>query len=214
MANEPDDAVGPVLEKFAASSGRILGYVAAAAGAMLMLGSLLADAAANRGLLLFGAAMCLVSWVMLVRPLVVAHANGVVLHNMVTDAFIPWSCVLRAKVLQTLQVVTPDKTYHGLGVTRSTRAIAKESRQGRLAPGSFAIGGGGIFGRSYQPDTGAATQQHHHGGGSYQLYVESRVEELASDRGGKVSGEPIVSWAPLPLTALAVAAGCVLLMFL
>lgn len=203
MANEAGDAAGPVVESFSPLAGRVLGYVAVGAGILLALGSLLADPAANQGLILFSVAMCLVAWVVLVRPLVVAHANGVVLRNMVSDTFIPWSCVERAQVLQTLQVVTPKKVYHGLGVSRSTRSMMREARQAQAAPGFFGAG------RSYSAETGAAAQPQ--AGSSYQAYVESRLHDLAAMEDGEPEGtaaQPVVSWAALPLAALALAATC------
>lgn len=198
-----------MVERFAPLSGRVLGYVAVGAGLLLALGSLLSDPVANQGLVFFGVAMCLLAWVVLIRPLVVAHANGVLLRNMVRDTFIPWSCVERARVLQTLQVVTDTKVYHGLGVSRSGRSIAKESRQGHTTPGFFGIGGSGMYGRSY-PVEAESSSARHSVGGTYQAYVESRLQDLSAARASSAPGQPVQSWAPLPLAALAVAGGLLL----
>lgn len=208
VANEGAGAAGPVVESFAPLAGRVLGYVAVGAGVVLVLGALLSDPAASRGLILFGIVMCLLAWVVLIRPLVVAHANGVLLRNMVRDTFIPWSCVERARVLQTLQVVTATKVYHGLGVSRSGRSIAKESRQGHTTPGFFGIGGSGMYGRSY-PAEAESSAARHSIGGTYQAYVESRLQDLSATRASSAPGQPVQSWAPLPLAALGLAAGLV-----
>ena len=213
MANEAKELAGPVVESFAPLSGRVLGYVAVGAGLALVVGALLTGAAPEFGLMLLGVVMCLLAWVVLLRPVVVAHANGVVLRNMVRDTFIPWSAVQRAKVLQTLQVVTPAKTYHGLGVSRSARAMMKESRPARPSSGFLGVGGTSSFGRSY-PDEALSSAARPDVGGTYQSYIESRLQDLASDRAGASAGKPVVTWAALPLAALALAAGCVLLLFL
>jgi hypothetical protein len=211
VANEAKELAGPVVESFV-SSGRVLGYVAVGAGLVLVVGALLAGAASELGLVLLGVVMDLLAWVVLLRPVVVAHANGVVLRNMVRDIFIPWSAVQRAKVLQTLQVVTPAKTYHGLGVSRSARSMMKESRPARPSSGFLGVGGTSSFGRSY-PDEALRSAAHREGL-SYQSYIESRLQVLASDRAGASTGKPVVTWAALPLAALALAAGCVLLLLL
>ncbi len=147
VANQAGAAAGPVIETFAPLSGRVLGYVAVGAGLLLALASV-SDPIANQGTILFGVILCLIAWVVLIRPLVVAHTNGVVLHNMVSDTFIPWSSIEKALVLQTLRVVTPTKVYHGLGVSRSARSIVRESRPGHATPGFFGMGGSGALGRS------------------------------------------------------------------
>lgn len=221
VANEGARAAGPVVESFAPLSGRVLGYLAVAAGLLLVVGSLLSDPAANRGLIFFGVAMGLVAWVVLIRPLVVAHQNGVLLRNMVRDTFVPWGCVERTRVLQTLHVVTPEKVYHGLGVSRSARSVAKESRRGHAppSPGFFGVGSSGIFGRSFPAETESLHVQHSVGG-TYQAYVESRLQDFvaAKTRTGAstaqaASDEPVTSLAALPLAALGLAACCAALIF-
>lgn len=150
MANRAVAAAGPVIETFTPLSGRVLGYLAVGAGLLLALASV-SDPIANQGAILVGVILSLIAWVVLIRPLVVAHTNGVVLRNMVSDTFIPWSSIEKALVLQTLRVVTPTKVYHGLGVSRSARSIVKESRPGHATPGFFGMGGSGALGRSDSP---------------------------------------------------------------
>jgi len=221
VANEVAGGAGRVVESFAPLSGRVLGYVAVGAGVVLVVGSLLSDPAANRGLVFFGVAVCLVAWVVLIRPLVVAHENGVLLRNMVRDTFVPWVCIERTRVLQTLHVVTPTKVYHGLGVSRSARSVAKESRRGQApaSPGFFGIGGSGIFGRSYPAGAESSTARHAVGV-TYQAYVESRLENLAASTAKSAAGtaevasdRPVTSLAALPLAALGLAACCAALIF-
>lgn len=216
VANQAGAAAGPVVESFTPLTGRVLGYVAVGAGLLLVAGALLSDPAANRGLVLFGVAICLVAWVVLIRPLVAAHMNGVVLHNMVSDTFIPWSCVEQARVLQTLQVVTSKKVYHGLGVSRSGRSMLRESRPGHATPGFFGVGSSGVFGKNYSTETQVAAERH--AGGTYQAYVESRLQDLATASPNEPStgpsAQPVVSWAALPVAALAAAVLCAVLLIL
>lgn len=173
---------------------------------------MLSDPTANRGLALFSVAMSLIAWVVLIRPRVVAHANGVLLRNIVRDTLIPWSCVERVKVLQTLQVVTPTQTYHGLGVSRSARSMLRESR-GQVTPGFFGVGSSGVFGRSY-PAEARSTAAQQQVGGTYQAYVESRLRDFAKGKANVAAAQPVGSWAVLPLAALVVAAVCGVLIVL
>lgn len=205
-----EQVAGPVVERFAASSGRVLGSVAAGVGLLLAGGVLLTDPTKDWGLLLFGVTMALLAYVVLIRPAVIAHQHGVVLRNMVRDTYVPWARIERVRVLQSLQVVTEQATYTGFGVTRSTRSMVKASRSRLRPPGAAGFGAGGLLARGF-PVGDQSTQT----GTSYQTYVESRVEELAGNaRKRSEPGQPVVTWAPLPLAALVGAVACVVLMFL
>lgn len=212
MANAAEQAAGAVVERFV-PGGRILGYLAAVVGLVLAAGAVRAGLGQNAALAGFGLVTACLAWVVLIRPMVSAHEHGVLLRNMVRDAFVPWSSIQQARVLQTLQVVTAETTYHGLGVSRSARSLAKDSRLEAGPTPVYGVGGA-LFSRGYTPrraDLRAAQTPK----ASYSTYVESRLQDLA--KGGRPSGEPghaRVSWAPLPLLALAVAAGCVALIFL
>jgi Bacterial PH domain len=203
VANQAERAAGPVLEPFAGSSGRYLGYVAAAVGLVLVVLSMLGGVGDNRVLLCFGLVIACVAWVVMIRPTVSAREHGVLLRNMTRDVFVPWSSVERARALQTLRVVTPGATYHGLGVTRSARSMLKEVRGASRATPVF---GGARF------DSGppARNQPLHQTGGSYHSYVEARLQDLATVRAQSTAGmRPVVSWALLPVIAVVVTAVCV-----
>ncbi len=211
MESAAHAAAGPVVERFAPSAGRFLGYAGAVVGLVLAIGSAVAGVAANRGVLCFGVAVACLAWVVLIRPVAAAHENGVLLCNMLRDTFVPWSRIERLQILQTLQVVTPEATYHGLGVTRSARTMMKETR--RPSAPVFGIGGG-MFGRGYTPSDAELRAAQHGGGTSYQAYVESRLQDLATTRqAGASPAQPVVSLAPLSVVAMAVAAICVALIF-
>jgi hypothetical protein len=208
VVSEAERAAGPVVEPFAGSAGRILGYVAAAVGLLLAGACAFNGVAANRVLLCFSVAIACISWVVMIRPAVSAREHGVLLQNMTRDIFVPWASIERARALQTLQVVTAGATYHGLGVTRSARSLLKDVRRG--AGGASAFGGSAVFGGGFTP----REQPLHQTGGSYQSYVEARLQDLASSRAKSTTGlRPRVSWAVLPVSATAVAAICVVLMF-
>ena len=209
MASGIEQAAGPVVERFASSSGRVLGFVGAGAGLLIAGAVVLSSGAKEWGLLLFGVTMALLAYIVLIRPVVTAHENGVVLRNMLRDTYVPWTCVERARVLQTLNVVTDQNTYQGYGVTRSRRSMAKASRAALRSPASSAYPGGSVLGG------GVRNVDETPGGTSYQTYVETRIEDLAGNARNQTStGQPLVAWAVLPVLGLIVAAGCVLAMVL
>jgi Bacterial PH domain len=214
MANEAEQAAGPEVERFAPPAGRLLGYVAVVVGLVLAVGSALAGVTTNRGVMCFGIAVVCVAWVVLIRPVVAAHEHGVLLRNMARDVFVPWSGIQRARVLQTLQLVTSESTYHGLGVTRSARSMLKDSRRGAAAAPTIGLGSG-VFGRGYTPRDAELTAVAKDSGISYQSYVESRLQALVAQHGGGARSErATVSWVPLPIVALAVTVLCVIVIFL
>lgn len=211
VANGAERAAGPVVEPFAAPAGRVLGYIAAAAGLLLALGSAFTDFGTNRGLFLFGVATACIAWVVMIRPAVAAHEHGVLLRNMARDVFVPWSSIERTRSMQTLQVVTPEATYHGLGVSRSARSMMKEARRGSGATPVFGAGGA-FFGRGYTPRDSHLVAAQQRGSGSYQSYVESRLQDLATQRSKATAQQkPLVAWAVLPIIALLATVACVVL---
>ncbi len=207
MSTDAERAAGTVVERFAPTSGRALGYLTALAGLGLAVGAAASGVPANRGLLLFGIALTLVAWVVLIRPVVSAHQHGVLLRNMLRDTFVPWASIERTRALQTLQVVTPQGIYHGLGVSRSARSMIRESRRGAPTPGFFGVGSSGAFGRSYPMHDDSAAKQ----GATYSAYVESRLRDLGTRAAADGPDRPVISWSPLPLIALGAAVACAVL---
>lgn len=207
--NSAGEAAGPETERFAASSGRWLGYVSATAGALMTIAALVTDVAGNRGQALAGVAIALVSWVVIIRPQVAAHEHGVLLTNMLRDTFVPWTGIRRCRVVQTLQVDTEEQTFHGLGLGRSARSLMREQRGGRSGT-PFGIGSGGLLSptrvvtgqEANEPATGL----------DYVDYVESQLTDRAG-KAGDGGDRPVVAWAVPPLAALAVAAACVVFIF-
>lgn len=142
---------------------------------------------------LVAVAFALVTWVVLVRPVVVAHEHALVLRNMLSDLAVPWEAVTNCRVAQTLQVADGDKVYHGLGVSKSARTAMKEQRKVAASPGGRrasafrrAFGATSVsdpYGTRLDPYAGVrpdpAKQQAE--GGSYYDYVEHRILGLAMD---------------------------------
>jgi len=214
MPNHAVDEAGAVVEKFAPSGGRNLGYVSVGLLLVVAVGSAANGVVANHEVILACVAAGLIGWVALIRPVAVAHSQGLLLRNMARDTFIPWSKVERCAVHQTLQVATPEGMFHGLGVSRSARSLMKSdktvSSMQMRGTGFLGLGGGGGVGRSTNPNRRANEEA---SGGSYTDYISSRILDLAR-RGKDVEAETVVAWDPLPVTAVVIAAVCVALVFL
>jgi hypothetical protein len=216
MPNHAVDEAGAVVEKFAPSGGRNLGYVSVGLLLVVAVGSAANGVVANHEVILACVAAGLIGWVALIRPVAVAHSQGLLLRNMARDTFIPWSKVERCAVHQTLQVATPEGMFHGLGVSRSARSLMKSdktiSSMQMRGTGFLGFGGGGGVGvgSSANPSRRANEEA---SGGSYTDYISSRILDLAR-RGKGVEAETVVAWDPLPVTAVVIAAVCVALVFL
>lgn len=213
MPNRAVDEAGAVVEKFAPSGGRSLGYVSVGLLLIVAVGSAVSGVTANREVILATVAAALVGWVALIRPVAVAHSQGLLLRNMTRDTFIPWSKVERCAVHQTLQVATPEGMFHGLGVSRSARSLMKSdkttSKMQMRGAGLFGMGGSGAVGSSANPSRRANEEA---SAGSYTDYISPRILDLAQ-RGKHVEGDTVVAWDPVPVGALLVAAVCIALIF-
>lgn len=212
MPNQAVDEAGAVVEKFAPSGGRVLGYVSVGLLLVVAIGAAANGPIANQELILGCVAGGLLGWAALIRPVAIAHSQGLVLRNMARDTFIPWSKIERCVVQQTLQVATPEGIFHGLGVSRSARSVMKSNKTTASFPmgGTGLLGiGGGIARGSTDPSRRANEEA---SGGSYTDYISQRILDLAS-RHKKVDGDTVVAWDPIPLGALLVAAVCIALIF-
>jgi len=189
---------------------------------VLLCGAILAfavvgDPVEDRRAIYAAVGISLVSWVVVIRPVVSIPANGVLLRNMVRDAFVPWSKIERCRAVQTLQVVTEETRFHGLGVNRSARSMVRQ-RYGRTSmtfrpPSLMSLGlGGAIAGSS--PSTAAP----HSGSGdartgiAYEDYVEIRIRDLARDAKPDAL-VPVVAWVWQSAAALGLAAVLLVLLF-
>ncbi len=217
MPNPAVDAAGPIVEKFSATGGRMLGYVGGGLLVVVAVGAVINDPVANRQLVLGCAGFALLSWVSLVRPVVAAHAHGLVLRNMVRDTCVPWSLIERCKVKQTLLVATAEGQFQGLGVSRSARSIVRGDKAAAGATplrGSSFLGIGGMGGGGLAASTPSRRANQEASGGSYTDYIASRILDLAQR--AKKDGElaaPVVAWDLLALGALVAAAVCFALIF-
>jgi len=207
-------AAGPVVEKFAATGGRLLGV--AFGGLLVVVGlyGIVTDPAGTREIALASFALAALAAVTLVRPVVTAHGDGLLLRNMLRDTFLPWSIVERCKVSQTLQVATTEGQFHGLGVTRSARSMMRSSRPegtgsrlGFLGMGMRSYGDQDLANPSRRANEEVV-------GGSYTEYVESRIAQLAAQHRPQHGDAPprvVTAWAPVPVAGLVLAAACTIL---
>lgn len=213
MSNAAVRAAGTEVERFAGSSGRWLGMVGIAMCAILVVGAAMGDLLENRRLVLGALIVAALSWVCLVRPVAAAHQNGLLLRNMVRDVTVPWSKVRRCAVNQTLQVVTDDDVYHGLGVTRSARMMMRETYGRQSLVGGFGSKLMSTDTTAYDDRLRASRANQEQAGGSYSTYVETRILDFAA-RAGRDDRRAVVAPAVPPLAALGGAMACLLLMFL
>jgi hypothetical protein len=210
VSNAATDAAGGPMERFAAPPSRWFGVVAVFAAAVLAVVVLLNDPRDSDKVLGSAAIVSLVSWVVLIRPIVSANGHGVLLHNMLRDIFVPWSKIDRCRIVQTLQIVTTDEErFYGLGISRSARQMVRR-RYGRssLLTGGLGFGMGSRLNDTVEPPVNGGAPEI-----AYQDYVESRIREL-SDNARPDDLWPVVSWAWESIAALAVAIGCLVLLLL
>jgi hypothetical protein len=204
VSNAAVHAAGAEEERFSGTSGRLIGWSGVAIGlAIAVMAGVLGDPVRDRKAIYFAVVIAAVSWVVLIRPSVSSSAHGVLLRNMLRDAFVPWSKVERCRVVQTVQIVTEDgQHFHGLGVSRSARSMVSNSYGRRwLLPG---IGVGGVGGQTGRPSPGGPLGQGIREGMAYQDYVEQRISVRARQSSDDEL-EAVVAWSVLPLAALAVA---------
>jgi hypothetical protein len=208
MPNAAEAAAGPVVERFAGSAGRWLGYFGMAFGVFVVVSVLLDDPDGDWQIAAFGVGIAGLSWVILVRPAVALHEHGVLMRNMLRDSFVPSSKIDRCKTAQTLMIRVGADTFHGLGVSRSARSMMREKRGERRGllgslnsmTGAFGADGSDSSERAHKP---YATQEVE--GPSYQEYVEGRIERAAQDAKPD-DREPLTVWAPTAVAAFAAAA--------
>lgn len=206
LESEAAESAGPLEEKFAASSGRWLGWFGVGIGVAMVGFDWITASSFNWTVALIGLAVGCLSWIVLVRPQASAHRDGLLLRNILRDIAIPWPRIDRCSVGQTLVVTTKEaERFHGLGVTRSARTQMRET----YGTTSMLLGGRNITGKTLGDSGGPSVARGEWRGGTYTGYVESRIAGLASrsERGAErpERADPVVAWAPLPLLLLVVA---------
>jgi hypothetical protein len=217
VQNAAVEAAGPRTETFLVPMGRYFGYVVVGAGVLLAVLGIVGQGTDAFGLIGFCVAFSLLAWVVLIRPQVTAHRNGLLLRNMLRDTFLPYSCIKSCRIAQTLQIGTRDKVYHGLGVSKSARQAARERRQIRRQE---PIGPNTGAGRlefppksdldSNRTDVNVVMQEHVVKNNF--THTEERIEALVKRGAASTAGQsPKVVWDVVPLVALVAAAGCAVL---
>jgi hypothetical protein len=213
VTNAAVEAAGPRTESFAAPAGRYLGFIVVGAAVVLILLGLKSQGTGAFGLVGFSVAFALVAWVVLIRPRVTAHRNGLLMRNMLRDTFVPWATIKSCRVGQTLQIGTRDRVYHGLGLTKSARQATREQRQKRgdrreiVGPnfGMTSHAGARTIGSPSAKDGKLEVNlsKQEQIGGSYFSHAEQRIEWLAQQGKVRSAGStPAMVWDPLPIGAL------------
>jgi hypothetical protein len=205
-----EDAAGPVVERFARSSGHWLGWFGVLVGATTLVVAV-ANGLSNWREVTLGAAIAIVSWVVLIRPEASLHEHGVFLRNMMRDAFIPASKIEACHTAQTLMVRAEAVVYYCPAITRSARASMREKHGGRASVlGLF----GGLGGGNAQPP--GPTEFRHgeevNSSTSYESYVESRVMQAARDADPD-DRTAVVTWALVPIVGVAFSVAAIVAMF-
>jgi hypothetical protein len=208
VSNAAVDAAGSRIERFGPSPGRVFGLVMIGLAGAAIVAILLGDPGRDAKAIMFAAGLALVCYVVLVRPVVSANANGVLLVNMMRDVFIPWSAIDRCRSLHTLQIVTHDNThFHGLGISRTSRQMARKNN-GRTSLLSAGLSLGFASGSAARGSADGSSAGDRSGAGPraasvvYPDYVENRIERLARES-VSASHEPVVSWAWEAVAAMA-----------
>jgi hypothetical protein len=163
-------------ESFGATSGRVFGVIGLLVGLVLVVAGL-AGSPITWELPSIGLLLLVLSWVSLLRPSVnVAHGD-LILRGMVDTVTIPLGAIEQVSVRQVLSVVAGDKKYSSAAVGRGRREMFREQvRGGGAGGGAAGLGGGaGTLGGALGADEGMAD------GASFGLYVESRLNTLATD---------------------------------
>ncbi len=196
------EAAGEPVERFASPPARWLGIVMVVVAAIIIVDLLVGNPSQDYKDVAFWLMLLLAVWVVLVRPVVSANTHGVLMRNMVRDVFVPWSAIARARVFHTLQVVTHEsQKFHGVGVSRTTRQIARGTYgRSSMLSGVFSRGlGSRTDGPRLDPNAKGGLRE----GVAYQDYIELTIERMARESRPD-QREPTVAWA-WPSVAMLVA---------
>jgi hypothetical protein len=205
-----ETAAGPVVEQFARGSGQWLGWFGVVVGAATLVIAT-ANGPSNWREICLGAAIAIVSWVVLIRPRASLHEHGVYFRNMVRDAYIPASKIEACHTAQTLMIRAEAIVYHCPAITRSARSMMREKHGSRAnVLGLF----GGLGGGNAQPPT---PEEYRFGdelrtSTTYESYVESRVLDAAR-RAEPDDRVAVVSWAWVPIAGVVFSVLAVAAMF-
>jgi hypothetical protein len=210
VSSASENAAGPVVERFARGPAQWLGWFGVVVGITTMVIAV-ANGASNWREITLGAAIAIVSWVVLIRPRASLHEHGVFFRNMLRDAFIPASKIEACHTSQTLMVRAEAVVYHCPAITRSVRSMMREKHGGRASVlGLF----GGLGGSNAEPPAPGESRfgEEVRTTISYASYVESRV------MGAARNAEPddrtaIVTWAWVPVVGVAFSIAAVAAMF-
>lgn len=194
-----------VVESFAPMGGRVLGFIALAIGAVMVV-DVAIEFRTWEGLKIAAITVAVgaVIWVGLIRPSVVAYEHNLVLRNFLRDKVIPWHLVTGTRVSPALVVETGEEQHRSVAVIAGgpdRRAIRRAARGGRGlggAAGQVDIDPGTHEMPSPNPRTPARPPAQH---------AAHRVETMAEKFRDKSTDQPAVveRWATVEITVFAVA---------
>lgn len=192
---EPPVASSPPVESFRSTSGLLLGWGGIVGFALLAAESAarswsLPGLAVSAGLLWAATVM----WIGLVRPRVLAYGDHLLLRSPLHDTVVPWHLVDGITVRLTLRLHVGDEVLQTGAVSRRARSLA----QGGAGAGRSGPTLAGVVDRLSPAGADHPTAD-------YPGYVETRLRELASQRGEASRPLPAVqrSWARTPTTVFA-----------
>jgi hypothetical protein len=168
-------------ESFGATSGRVFGVIGLLVGLALGVAGLTASPITWE-LPSIGLLLLVLSWTSLLRPAVGVTDGDLVLRGMVDTVTIPLGAIEQVSVRQVLTVLAGDKKYSSAAVGRGRREMFREQvRGGGGAGGAGAGGAAGLGGGASTLGGALGADEGMADGASYGLYVESRLNTLATD---------------------------------
>jgi hypothetical protein len=195
------------VHRFKPTSGQLIGVVGLAMAGFVVATVLVTERSLvglRVGLLALLVAW--VTWVVLLRPRVVATRETLLLRNALADWHLPLAAVEQARVGTTLHVWVGERRFVSPAIGRSTRSMV--TRRGRN------VVGGAVRG---DPDQTGAGRADAIGDADYATFVEVQIDELARAARRDVPGPPHPVrrvWAVREIAVLVALASAVVLSML
>ncbi|HEY8454128.1 MAG TPA: hypothetical protein VIL34_00890 [Actinopolymorphaceae bacterium] len=125
------------IEAFAPTGGRVLGFLTLAIGAFII-ADIVIEWRTWDGFMaaLIVLAVCVLVWLALIRPSVVAYEEALVLRNVLSDTWLPWHMVESVSMAPVLGVTAGGREYRSAAVAitgADRRAMRRSRREARKA---------------------------------------------------------------------------------
>ena len=173
MSSDDTSTTTEPVERFAPTSGRLMGYVGFALSAAA-LGYVLVEVHTMTGLRvgLAAAFVAVAVWVTQLRPRAAAYPDTLVLKNSLRDTHIPLRLIDEVSIRHTLNVWVGDQRYVCIGIGQSTRTLVR----GRKRASAGVIGMERLDDYAARAEASAANRGHMH----YEDFVVSRIRALVA----------------------------------